>query len=177
MRYEPAKSRINRRTGAAIVEFAVTLPIILFLLAALLEFSRVLMLKQTINSAAYEGARAAVVVGSTPQTACDSVDALMKATQLKKWVTDIDPLVFDEQTSAVTVRVAVPVADNSWITPFFFRSSVIHSSVTLITERPPAVQLAGIPKLNSGAGTLSGVLAGATKTTTALLPSLAGALP
>lgn len=160
MRQQAAKSRINTRAGAAIVEFAVTLPIILFLLAALLEFSRVLMLKQTVNSAAYEGARAAVVVGSTPQTARDSVDALMKSTLLKKWVTDIDPLVFDEQTSAVTVRVAVPVEENSWITPFFFRSSVIDSSVTLITERPPAVQLAGIPKLNGSTVNLPGVLSG-----------------
>ncbi|MCA9180222.1 MAG: hypothetical protein KDA51_02195, partial [Planctomycetales bacterium] len=85
---------------------------------------------------------------------------LMKSTLLKKWVTDIDPLIFDEQTSAVTVRVAVPVEDNSWITPFFFRSSVINSSVTLITERPPAVQLAGIPKLNNSTVNLPGVLAG-----------------
>jgi Flp pilus assembly protein TadG len=140
------------------VELAVTLPIILFLLAGLLEFSRVLMLKQTVNSAAYEGARAAVVVGSTPQAARDSVDALMRSTLLKNWTTTIDPQVFDEQTSAVTVQVAVPVVDNSWVTPFFFRSSVIDCSVTLITERPPAIQLAGIPKLTGGGIDLSGIL-------------------
>lgn len=158
MRYHSAKASVNARAGAAIVELAVTLPIILFLLAGLLEFSRVLMLKQTVNSAAYEGARAAVVVGSTSQAARDSVDALMKSTLLNNWSTTIDPPVFDEQTSAVTVQVSVPVADNSWVTPFFFRSSVIDCSVTLITERPPAIQLAGIPKLTGGGVDLSGIL-------------------
>jgi Flp pilus assembly protein TadG len=143
-----AKTSSGNRAGAAIVELALTLPIILFLLTCLLEFSRALMLKQTVDSAAYEGARAAVVVGSTPQAARDSVDALMKATRLKQWVTDIDPLVFDNQTSTVSVRVAVSVADNSWITPFFFQGRIISSTVTLLTERPPAVQLTGIPKLN-----------------------------
>lgn len=147
MRREQAKRCMGNRSGAAIVELALTLPIILFLLTSLLEFSRVLMLKQTVDSAAYEGARAAVVVGSNPQAARDSVDALMKATQLKQWTTDVSPLIFDNQTSTVTVRVAVSVADNSWITPFFFQGRIISSTVTLLTERPPVVQLTGIPKL------------------------------
>ena len=151
-------TRSNRnRAGAAIVEFALTLPIILFLLAALLEFSRAMLLKQTVDSAAYEGARAAVIVGSTPQAARDSVDALMTATRLKQWTTDIDPLVFDDQTSTITVRVAVSVADNSWITPFFFQGRIISSTVTLLTERPPAVQLTGIPTLSSKSNNLPSI--------------------
>ncbi|MCA9131857.1 MAG: pilus assembly protein [Planctomycetales bacterium] len=46
------RSQTQLRRGAALVEFALTLPIILLLVTALLEISRVQMLKHSTDTAA-----------------------------------------------------------------------------------------------------------------------------
>lgn len=139
----------NRR-GAALVEFALTLPVILLLIAALLEISRVQMLKHSADTAAYEAARSGIVVGAVHADVQNAADALLSTAQLKSWSVSIAPEIFTEHTPAVTVQVDIPVAENSWISPFFFSDTVVSSTVTLITERPPAVQLTGIPQLQNG---------------------------
>lgn len=56
------------RRGAALVETAVILSLLLTLLLGILEFGRVVMLRHVITSAAREGARLAVVgTASSPQ--------------------------------------------------------------------------------------------------------------
>ncbi|MCA9131858.1 MAG: hypothetical protein KDA45_01830 [Planctomycetales bacterium] len=85
-----------------------------------------------------------------PQHAQTAAESLLTAAQLKNGSITVSPDTIDENTSTVTVRVDIPVAENSWISPFFFSKSVVSSSVTLLTERPPAVQLTGIPGLQNG---------------------------
>lgn len=53
--------RFGTRKGTAIVEFALVLPILVLLLVGLVEFSRVLSVKQVITNATREGARAGAV--------------------------------------------------------------------------------------------------------------------
>ncbi len=74
--------------------------------------------------------------------------------KLKEWNVAITPTTIDESTAWVRVRVDVPVAANSWISPFFFREHTVSSSVTLVTERPTAVQLSGVDQVTSGNGAL-----------------------
>ena len=50
--------KLGTRMGSALVEMAFVLPIFVLLLVGLVEFSRVLMVKQVITNAAREGARA-----------------------------------------------------------------------------------------------------------------------
>jgi Flp pilus assembly protein TadG len=68
-------------TGAAAVEFALVLPIILLLLFGIIEFGRAWNVRQTLTDAAREGARlAAVGNGVIPQgTLEDSVRKIVRA--------------------------------------------------------------------------------------------------
>jgi Flp pilus assembly protein TadG len=132
-----------------LVEIAILLPIIFLMVAAFIELSRTWMLKQTADSAAYEGARAAIVAGATPAEGLAASEDLLKRSGIKSWTVTIEPTLIEESTTYVTVRVRIPVAGNTWIAPFFFRENEVTSFVTLITERPPAVQLSGIEN-NSG---------------------------
>jgi Flp pilus assembly protein TadG len=55
----------RRRSGQALVEFAFVIPIFLFLLYSIIEFGRYVYTVQILNNAAREGARYAIVHGST----------------------------------------------------------------------------------------------------------------
>ena len=144
------------RRAAMLVEIAIVLPIIFLMIAAFLELSRAWMLKQTADSAAYEGARAAIVAGAVPEDGRVAAETLLKSSAIKTWRVSIDPLMIVEDTTHVTVSVNIPVAGNTWIAPFFLKSKEVTSSVTLITERPAAVQLSG---LENNAGGVLGVSA------------------
>lgn len=139
----------KRRDGAMLVEIAILLPIIFLMIAAFIELSRAWMLKQSADSAAYEGARAAIVAGAVPQDGRLAAESLLKASGIKSWRISIDPQVIEETTATITVNVRIPVAGNTWISPFFLKQTEVSSSVTLITERPAAIQLSALEG-NSG---------------------------
>ena len=64
--FRPCGSANNRqRRGAAIVEFAVVLPLLLTLLFGIIDFGWVFLVRQTLTNAAREGARVAVLRTST----------------------------------------------------------------------------------------------------------------
>lgn len=144
------------RRGAMLVEIAIVLPIIFLMIAAFIELSRAWMLKQTADSAAYEGARAAIVAGAVPRDGYAAAEILLSSSGIKTWRIAIEPSVIEEETTYVKLTVSIPVAGNTWISPFFLKQMEVASSVTLITERPPAVQLSGI---ESNAGGVLGVSA------------------
>ena len=53
--------RVQRRKGAALVETAIVLPVALLLIIGILEFSRIIALRQLLQNAARDGGRYAVV--------------------------------------------------------------------------------------------------------------------
>ncbi|MEM6978316.1 MAG: TadE family protein [Planctomycetota bacterium] len=55
-----APHRARMRRGAAVVEFAVCLPILVLLIFGSIEASSMIFLKQSVNVAAYEAAREAI---------------------------------------------------------------------------------------------------------------------
>jgi Flp pilus assembly protein TadG len=135
------------RCGAALVEFAVVLPIILLIFAAMIEISRVLLLQHSADTAAYEGARNAMVPGATSDEATQAAQALLTAAGLKSSKITVTPTEITEATPLITVQVEIPIAPNAWISPTWFGQSSVTSETTLFCERPPMVQLTGIPQM------------------------------
>ncbi len=60
--------KINNQNGAALVEFAIVLPVLLMLIFGMIEFSLLLYDKAMITNASREGARAGIVYSPTPVT-------------------------------------------------------------------------------------------------------------
>jgi Flp pilus assembly protein TadG len=71
--------------GAALLEAAVTIPILLFIAVGIFEFGRAYQTWQVLTNAAREGARVAVLPDPTPGLAEQRVRDYMKAGQLKEW--------------------------------------------------------------------------------------------
>jgi Flp pilus assembly protein TadG len=61
------RTRLRNQRGAALLETAVTLPIILFVSVAIFEFGRAYQVQQVLTNAAREGARLAVLQGVTDE--------------------------------------------------------------------------------------------------------------
>ncbi len=67
----------SRRRGAAIVEFAVVLPLLLLLLFGIIEFGWLFMVRQTLVNAAREGCRVAVLRTSTDADVATRIQEVM----------------------------------------------------------------------------------------------------
>ena len=74
------KQTDNPVRGAAAVELAVVLPLLLTLVFGIIEFGWVFMVRETLVNSSREGARVAVLQGSTEQDIRDQVSASMNPT-------------------------------------------------------------------------------------------------
>jgi Flp pilus assembly protein TadG len=73
--------------GAALLEMAFTLPLLLFVCVGILEFGRAYQTWQVLTNAAREGARIAVLPGTTSTDVTNRVRAYMQNGQLPKYAT------------------------------------------------------------------------------------------
>ena len=73
------RSQKRFRSGNAILDMAFVLPILIGLTFGAVEYGYALYLKHSLQSAAREGARAAIVSGATAANVQDAVDASMSA--------------------------------------------------------------------------------------------------
>lgn len=68
-----SKRFIKNQRGSALLETAITIPIVLLVSVAIFEFGRAYQTWQVLTNAAREGARVAVIQGSTDQQVQDTV--------------------------------------------------------------------------------------------------------
>jgi len=64
---------IKNQRGSALIETAITIPIVLLVSVAVFEFGRAYQTWQVLTNAAREGARVAVIAGTTDQQVRDTV--------------------------------------------------------------------------------------------------------
>ena len=138
--------RRRKQTGAAAVEFALTLAVLLMFVMAVFEFSRISMLRHTADSAAYEGARNAIVPGATAAEAEAAARDLLDRAGVQLANVTVTPSTITESTTSVTVQISLPVTQNSWALPRFFTAANLERDVTLMTERAPMVLAQALPE-------------------------------
>lgn len=124
----------NRR-GTTTVEFALCAPILFLFTFASFEYSRVNSLRQTAENAVYEGCRRGIVPGATVADVQASTQLILDSVFARNSTITVTPSVITEDTSRVTVDVTIPLDDNSWVAPNFFRGRAVSSSLTLARER------------------------------------------
>jgi Flp pilus assembly protein TadG len=128
-------TRQSQRRGVTAVELAIMAPLIFFLFFSLIEFSRANMMRHAVASAAFEGARTAIVPGATADDARTAALKMLKAVAAINTDVTVDPATITDKTPTVTVTVEVLLDDNAWVVPKFFRGGALTSSVTLARER------------------------------------------
>ena len=125
----------NPRQGAVTVEFAIAAPVLLMFVFASIEFSRVNMIRNTIENAAYEGARRGVLSGATAANCAAVTQDLLDIVGVADSTITVTPPVIQANTEEVTVTVEVPMTvSNGYVTPKYYLGRTLRTSVTLPRE-------------------------------------------
>jgi Flp pilus assembly protein TadG len=140
------------------VEFALTAPLLFFIMFASLEFARVNMLRNTVEMAAYEGARRGIVPGATAEEVRDAARFPLDTIFVHDAKIEVEPAVITDSTRTVTVTVAVPLNENLWEPALFFQDKTVSNSLTMPRERYDMVgaTTANDPPPSTGTGSDDG---------------------
>lgn len=117
------------RPGTVTVEFALVLPIALFLTFGMVEFSRVNMIRNSMQNAAYEGARTAIIRGGSNAEAKETAIDVMETMRVKN-----TEVIVNDANGFVEVIVTVPLHENMWVAPKYFAKTNIVKKCTLTKE-------------------------------------------
>jgi Flp pilus assembly protein TadG len=126
----------ERRRGAALVELAVCLPTLIFVMLMAMEAADVIFLKQTLHVAAYEAARAAIKPDSTSTLAEDAAEQILNTRQVSDYeitftpsnVSGVDP------GEIITVTVSAPVSENTALPSWYPGTSQLQARVKMNKE-------------------------------------------
>lgn len=125
------RSHRQRRRGSVLVEFAITAPVLFAVFGFMWEFSRAEMIRQTAASAAYEGARRAIVVGGSAGDAEAAANEIISAVGISGAEVTVTPASITNETPSVQVDVTVPLNGNTYVAPFFLQDLELSSQITL----------------------------------------------
>jgi Flp pilus assembly protein TadG len=134
-----AARRPGERRGAAAVEFAVVSPLLVMLLLGVIEFGRMSMVQQAITTAAREGAREAIVDGSTESQVRSTVNSYLAAGGIRGATVTLTPDLGGtvHHGEAVSVSVSIPFAQVSWLpAPHFLGGRTLSSTSIMRRESP-----------------------------------------
>ncbi len=130
-----SQRRSGTRQGAVAVEMAITLPILFLILFASVEFGHMNVIRHTVDNAAYEAARRAILPGATAASVRTVAEQIMEAVGATGVDVQVTPASLDRRVDEVTVRVSVPFDSNGWITPVLASGSDITGQSTLRREQ------------------------------------------
>ena len=146
--------RIRRRRGAAAVEFALVLLPLMTIVMGILESGRLTSAETIVVNSAREGARLAVLSGSTigTSTSTGSTEvnycvrqyldaALLPSSAATISVSDLDAPSVTDLTQAnagdrIEVTVSIPFSSVAWTTPWFFGKATLKMSCIMRKEAP-----------------------------------------
>ncbi|TWU41235.1 TadE-like protein [Novipirellula aureliae] len=133
-----AKNRRLRRhrRGAAAVEFAVCLPILVILVFGSIEACSFIFLKQSLSVAAYEGAREAALSNSTTSAASTRSQQILDSRGVTDYAISFPGGTPDAalRGQPVTVEVSAPTQTNSPLAGQFVPNRTLVSRVVMLKE-------------------------------------------
>lgn len=138
MRRMNSRRGITGQRGAVAVEFAMVAPLFFLIIITMFEFSRLKVIRHTMDNAAYEAARNAIVPGATAAEALTEARRLLSVVGARGANVRITPPVLGPDVQQVTVNIDVPLNQNALVTPNFTGATTLSSVATLKTERVSA---------------------------------------
>ena len=125
---------LSNRKAAAVVEFAVVLPVISLLLMGSLEMGRAVMVRHVLEETSRAGCRVAVFENGNRQDVLDIVAASMEAASIANYKVTInpDPPENLQAFEPVTVALSVPYSEVSWLPASKFMADLTVTGVCVM---------------------------------------------
>ncbi len=127
----------QRRSGAAVVEFAIVAPLMMFMTLGMMEVGRMVMVKQLLVNASREGARLAVLPGASAEEVQSQVSGQLANESVSGVSVSLNPTALSTAPAgtAVTVTVSVPASAITWVPkPLFSFNTTLQASTTMRKE-------------------------------------------
>lgn len=116
------------------VEFAIVAPLLFLFFFAAMEFCRVAMIRHTADNAVYESCRIGIIPGATVGEVNAEAMRILSSLGVTNVDVDVRPAKFKRDTDEVSVRITVPLDDNSFVPNQFFSGRSITRELTLRRE-------------------------------------------
>ena len=127
---------VRRRRGAAVVEFAVCLPVIMLIVLGSIEAASMLFLRQALVQSAYEGAKVAVRQSGNNTDATQAIENVAAGRRLNGVSIEFTPS--DVSTAAqgepITVLISAPGDSNSFIPFGPFKNRIVAARAVMVKE-------------------------------------------
>ncbi len=128
-----------KRSGAAVVEFAIVAPLFFLLIFGMIEYGRMVMVQQVITNASREGARRAVLDGATTSEVVAAVESFLDSAAVDSDGADVivspDPPEDAGFGGAVSVTVQIPFSEVSWLpSPMYLGSTTLEAKTSMRRE-------------------------------------------
>lgn len=124
------------RRGAAIVEFAVVLPVFVLIVLGTIETTSMIFLQQSLKIAAYESARVALVPGSDQGNVEAAANAILSSRGVVAPSVSVTPANFENSPygTAIGVEVTVSCNQNSLVAPWIYQGRQLTTKVSMMKE-------------------------------------------
>ena len=129
-------ARAKSHRGAAAVEFAVCLPVVLLVVFGSIQAASMLFLRQATIQAAYEGVKVAVVGTGTDDRVREAAQAVLDGRQLTGVTIDIQPSNVDTLDAGTVIEVTISApSDENTLFPFgLFTGTIVSANAVMVKE-------------------------------------------
>jgi hypothetical protein len=124
------------RRGAAAVELAICLPLIVLLVMASIEACTMIFLDHSLTIASYEGVRAGINYDGTNADVLARCNAIINSREIKGAKVILNPpdVASAERGEPVAVTVSAPCNLNMVIPPWFYDGRTLRATITMVKE-------------------------------------------
>jgi Flp pilus assembly protein TadG len=128
--------RHNKTRGAAAVEFAVFLPLIIVLCLGSIEACTMIYLKQSLTIAAYEGARTANIEGMSNDDVIATCTQILQDRRVNSATVTIDPADITTMNAGeiITVTCSAPCDPNAFINHKYFTGKSLSGCAKFVRK-------------------------------------------
>ena len=127
-------ARREARRGVVAVEFALTAGLAFLFFFAAMEFSRVAMLRGTIDNAIYEGARVGIVPGATAGNVEQKVRDILGFSLVRVADISVQPNPILVDSTSIRVQVDLPLDRNTFSPARFFAGKSLVRTIQMKRE-------------------------------------------
>jgi Flp pilus assembly protein TadG len=128
--------RSRLRQGNAAVELAITLPLMMIIVLGSVEICQLIHTRQVIEAAAYQCALIAVDPDATNAAVQDRMNEILSQRGVRSGSVVTTPADIEglPRGESITVVIAAPFADNTWVPARFTGLATIESSCVMLKE-------------------------------------------
>lgn len=130
------RRRVRSRRAAAVVEFAVIFPVFVAILIGTIEACGMVFLRQSVEMAAYEAARVAIVNQTKADQVQQAAKVVLDSRKVRDYTIKITPTNFQAAPygSFIQIEVSAPCSSNSLIPILYYGGRNMVGQVEMMKE-------------------------------------------